>query len=98
MEQLVLPEPIVKSFYRNNITDLIGLEVRHSSGFLRTEITIQEGIESMLTVYSITGQIRLKKRILNSGHHEFDMDIIKGEYVATLVSGKLWAAKRVVIN
>lgn len=74
------------------------MEVRNSSGRLLTEVYVRDGSDSMLTVYSITGQIRFRKRILSSGLHEFLINLKKGVYVATLVSGKTWAAKRVIIN
>lgn len=78
--------------------EIAGLEVMHFPGCLRTQIYIREGIESLFSVYSITGQLRFRKRILNSGPHEFDVDLQKGVYVATLVSGKNWAARRISVN
>jgi len=82
----------------DSTAETVGLAVRHSDGCLHAEIYIRDGAESMLTVYTITGKMRFKKRILSSGYHKLLINLRRGVYVASLVSGKFWTAKRVTIN
>jgi hypothetical protein len=79
-------------------TEVIGLEVKYLPGCLQAEICIREGSESLLSVYSITGQLKFRKRIESSGLYEFPLDLKSGAYVTTLISGKNWAARRVNVR
>mgnify|MGYP001455885111 CR=1 FL=1 len=98
MEHIVFSGQSVNGVGQNITAEMAGLEVNHIPGCLRAEIIIREGIESLLSVYSITGQLRFRKRIQNSGPYEFSVDLKKGAYVATLISGKNWAAKRLTVK
>lgn len=98
MEQFALTGPSANAIGRNTVADIAGLEVKYSPGFLRAELVIREGNESLLSVYGITGQLKLRKKILNSGIYDFSVDLKKGVYVVTLISGKSWAARRITIN
>ncbi len=98
MEQYIFSGGSANAVGQNVSTEIVGLEVTHLPGCLRTEIYIREGIESLLSVYSITGQLKFRKRIVNSGSHEFSVDLKKGAYVATLISGKNWAARRITVR
>lgn len=98
MEQYVFTENLANTFGLTNSTEIAGLEINHSSGRLNASIYIREGTESLLSVYSITGQLKFRKRILNSGLQHFPAALKKGVYVATLISGKSWAARKVTVD
>ena len=98
MEQFALTGASANAIGRNIVAEIAGLEVKYSTGCLRAEVVIREGKESLLSVYGITGQLKFRKKILNSGTYEFSADLKKGVYVATLISGKSWAARRITIN
>lgn len=98
MEQYVFSGASVNSFENNIASEIVGLEVKHTPGCLQAEIYIREGSESLLSVYSITGHLKFRKRIVNSGSHEFSVDLKKGVYVATLITGKNWAARRLTVK
>lgn len=98
MEQYVFSGASANAAGQGIPGEIAGLEIKHLPGCLRAEIYIREGIESMLSVYSITGQLKFRKRIVSSGSHEFSVDLKKGAYVATLISGKNWAARRVTVR
>jgi len=97
MEQFVFSGAPANITGHGIAAEIVGLEVKHLPGCLRAEIFIREGFESLLSVYSITGQLNLRKRIVNPGSHEFTVDLKKGAYVATLISGKNWAARRITV-
>mgnify|MGYP002399673811 CR=1 FL=1 len=98
MEQFVFSGASANAVGQGIPAEIVGLEVKHLPGCLRAEVYIREGSESMLSVYSITGQLKFRKRIVNSGSHEFSVDLKKGAYVATLISGKNWAARRLTVR
>lgn len=98
MEQLVITGNQANAPGLNLAAEIVGLEVNHSSGYLRADICVREGGDNLFSVYSITGQLRFRKRILHSGAHRFSVDLRKGVYVATLISGKNWTAKRITVN
>ena len=98
MEQYVFSGASANAAGQGIPGEIAGLEIKHLPGCLRAEIYIREGIESMRSVYSITGQLKFRKRIVSSGSHEFSVDLKKGAYVATLISGKNWAARRVTVR
>lgn len=98
MGQIVLSETPAKVIAPDSTAESVGLAVRHSGGGLHAEIYIRDGAETMLTVYTITGKMSYRKRILISGYHELQINLKRGVYVVSLVSGKLWTAKRVTIN
>lgn len=98
MEQFVFSGASANAAGQGIPAEIVGLEVNHSPGCLQAEIYIHEGSESLLSVYSITGQLKFRKRIENSGSHEFSADLKKGAYVVTLISGKNWAARRLTVK
>lgn len=98
MDQIVFSGASANAVGQGIPAEMVGLEVKHLPGSLCAEIYIHEGLESMLSVYSITGQLKFRKRIVSSGSHEFSVDLKKGAYVATLISGKNWAARRVTVR
>ena len=98
MEQLILTEAQANSFGQNTFPEIVGLVINHTPGGFLAEIYIHDGIESLLSVYGITGQLRFRKKILSSGSYEFSVDLKKGVYVATLTSGKNWAARRIIVQ
>lgn len=98
MEQFVIPGIRADAFDHDIASEEVRLEVKHIPGCLRAEVYVREGNESLLSVYSITGQLRFRKWILTPGDHEFTVDLKNGVYVATLISGKNWAAKRLTVK
>mgnify|MGYP000939207156 CR=1 FL=1 len=98
MEQHFFSGASVTSIEQNIAAEIVGLEVKHMPGCLQAEIYIRDGSESLLSVYSITGQLKYRKRIVNPGSHEFSVDLKKGIYVVTLISGKNWAARRLAVK
>lgn len=98
MEPVIISGTQAKAIAPGCAVETVRLAVSHSVGCLHAEIYVRDGAESMLTVYTITGKMRFKKRILSSGYHELLINLKRGVYVASLVSGKFWAAKRVTIN
>ncbi|MCU0460112.1 MAG: hypothetical protein MUE37_13600 [Bacteroidales bacterium] len=98
MEQFALTGASANAVGRNTVAEIAGLEVNYSSGCLSAELLIREGNESLLSVYGIAGQLKFRKKILNPGIYEFAVDLKKGAYVVTLISGKSWAARRVNVN
>jgi hypothetical protein len=98
MEHCILTENLATTFGQTNSTEIAGLEINHSSGRLNAIIYIREGTESLLSVYSITGQLKFRKRIITSGLQHFHAALKKGVYVATLISGKSWAARKVTVD
>lgn len=97
MEQVILSGAQANAFGQNPAADIAGLEVNYTPGSLRAEIYIRDGAESLLSVYGITGQLKFRKKILTSGSHEFEIDLKNGVYVVTLISGKNWAARRIIV-
>ena len=97
MEQFVIPGIRADAFDQDIVSEEVRLEVQHIPGCLRAEVYVREGNESLLSVYSIVGQLRFRKWILTPGDHEFTVDLKKGIYVATLISGKNWAARRLTV-
>jgi hypothetical protein len=81
-----------------NFPEAVSIKIQPEAGCLHADFTLQEGLEGTFTVYSITGQVRMKRRIISPGHYEFNINLRKGVYVATLISGKGWSAKRVIIK
>lgn len=98
MEQLILTEAQANAFGQNTFPEIVGLVINHTPGGFLAEIYIHDGIESLLSVYGITGQLKFKRKILSSGSYEFSVDLKKGVYVATLISGKNWAARRIIVQ
>jgi hypothetical protein len=98
MEQFIFSGGSASAIGHGLTVEIIGLEVKYIPGCLQAEIYIREGSESLLSVYSITGQLKFRKRIESSGAYEFSVDLKNGAYVATLISGKNWAARRVTIR
>ena len=98
MEHVVIPGAQADAIGRNTLCEEVRLEVQHIPGAIRVEVYVREGNESLLSVYSITGQLRFRKKILTPGDHEFSVDLKKGIYVATLISGKNWAARRLTVK
>ncbi|MHC1733885.1 MAG: T9SS type A sorting domain-containing protein [Bacteroidales bacterium] len=98
MEQYLITENLANTFSQHSTAEIVGLEVTHSYGRLNANIYIREGTESLLSVYTITGQLKFRKRILNSGLQHFPAALKKGVYVATLVSGKSWAARKLTVD
>ncbi|MRR21722.1 T9SS type A sorting domain-containing protein [bacterium] len=98
MEQVILSGAQANTLGHNTAVEIAGLEVEYTPGSLRTEIYIRDGSESLLSVYGITGQLKFRKKIMTSGTHEFDIDLKNGVYVATLISGKNWAARRIIVH
>lgn len=98
MEQHVITGNQADAPGLNLAAEIVGLEANLSPGYLRAEINVCEGGDNLFSVYSITGQLRFRKRIINSGFHRFFVDLKKGVYVVTLISGKSWAAKRIIVN
>lgn len=98
MEKLILTGAQANALGQNTFPEIIGLVIKHTPGGFRAEIYILDGTESLLSVYGITGQLRFRKNIISSGSYEFSVDLKKGVYVATLTSGKNWAARRIIIN
>jgi hypothetical protein len=98
MEQFVFSGASAGAISHGIAAEIIGLEVKYLPGCLQAEICIREGSESLLSVYSITGQLKFRKRIESSGPYEFTVDLKNGAYVATLISGKNWAARRVTVR
>jgi len=90
-------EATIRDFENINFREAVSINIQPEAGCLHADLTLQEGLEGTFTVYSITGQIRMKRKIISSGHYEFNINLRKGVYVATLISGKGWSAKRVII-
>ena len=65
MEQLILTEAQANSFGQNTFPEIVGLVINHTPGGFLAEIYIHDGIESLLSVYGITGQLRFRKKILS---------------------------------
>ena len=98
MEQHVITVNQANAPGLNLAAEIVGLVINHTPGGFLAEIYIHDGIESLLSVYGITGQLKFKRKILSSGSYEFSVDLKKGVYVATLISGKSWAARRIIVQ
>ena len=98
MEQVVISGVSASAAGHSIAAEIIGLEVKYFPGCLQAEIYLREVNETLLSVYSITGQLKFRKKIVTSGSHEFSADLKHGAYVVTLISGKNWAARRLTVN
>lgn len=80
----------------NPAFDLFSIYSSH--GILKANINLLSGENGILTIYNLTGQAILVRKIYEPGYYEFNPNITDGIYVVSFVSGNKRISKKIHIQ